>query len=257
MHNTQGNQQRFVQIADELVRKQVDVIWADSAPALRAAYAATRSIPIVALDLTTDPLAAGYVQSFARPGSNVTGMFLDAPEFSGKWLELLRTIVPGISRVGVLWDPFAGDTHVKALQSIAPSLNLRLQVVEVRTPLGIDRAEAVLRSGGAQAVVTLPSPMMYAEAPRLAHLTSRLRLPGTSAFRRFAMAGGAIVYGPDENEAIERLASIVTRVLHGAKPAELPIERPAKFDFIINLKTLDALNLSVPGPALARAELVR
>jgi putative tryptophan/tyrosine transport system substrate-binding protein len=255
MRNALGNPARFAQFADDLVRRKVDVIWADSAPAVRAAYAATRTIPIVAWDFTTNPVAAGYAQSFAKPGGNVTGVFLDAPEFSGKWLELLKTIVPGLSRVAVLWDPVAGDTHVRALQSIAHTLDLRLRIVEVRRPQEIEGAAPRLRSG-AQAVIILPSPMMSAESARLARLMARVRLPATSIFRSFAEAGGAIAYGPDQDVLAERVASIVTRVLRGAKPAELPIEQPTKFDLFINLSTVTALGLSVPDSLLARADKV-
>jgi putative tryptophan/tyrosine transport system substrate-binding protein len=253
--NAQGNTAGLAQFADELVREKVDIIWADSAPALRAAYTATRTIPIIGFDLTTDPVTVGYAQSFARPGGNVTGVFLDAPQFSGKWLELLRAVVPGLVDVAVVWDPFAGETHVKALQSIAPSLNLRLQVIEVKTPRDIDAAEAALRRG-AQAVITLPSPMMYAEGARLARLTSKVRLPATSIFPSFVEVGGALAYGPDQDLLFERAAIMVSRVLSGAKAGELPIERPAKFDLAINISTMNALKLSVPDTLLAQADLV-
>jgi putative ABC transport system substrate-binding protein len=159
MRNARGDPSRFAAAAVDLVRLKVDVIWADNAPALRASYSATRTIPIVAVDFTTDPVAEGYAQSYGRPGGNVTGVFLDAPEFSGKWLDLLKAIVPELSRVAVLWDPSPGDAHVRALQAIAPSFGVTLQVIEVRKPEDIDAAASGFR-GRPQALITLPSPMM-------------------------------------------------------------------------------------------------
>ena len=136
---------QFAGAAVELVRLKVDVIFASSAPALRAAYAATRTIPIVAVDYTTDPIAEGYVESYARPGGNVTGVFLDAPEFAGKWFELLKAMVPDLSRVSVLWDPGPGATHLQAVRNVAKLLDIKLQVLEVHKPDDIDTAFSASR----------------------------------------------------------------------------------------------------------------
>ena len=255
MRNAGGDPSRFAAAARELVRLKVDVIWADSAPALRASYAATRTIPIVAIDLTTDPVADGYVKSYGRPGGNVTGVFLDAPEFSGKWLELLRAMVPGLSRVAVLWDPSPGDAHLRALQAIAPSFGVQLQVLEVRKPDDIDTAASGFR-GRPQALIILPSPMMFAENARVVRLAMKQRLPATSIFRVFAEAGGVISYGPDQDAADERRAVFVTKILRGAKPGDLPIERPTKFELVVNLKAAKALNLTIPESVLAGADKV-
>jgi len=246
---------RFAEAAAELVQRKVDVIAATNAPVTRAAYAATRTIPIVANDWTTDPVAEGYVQSYGRPGGNVTGVFLDAPEFSGKWIELLKAIVPGLSRVAVLWDPSPGAAHMRGIQSIARSLGLQLQVLEVRKPEDIDRAFSKLR-GHPQALIVLPSPMMYEQSPRLAELALKHQMPTTSIFRRFAEAGGVLAYGPDLVSTSERCAILVAKILSGAKPAELPVERPAKFQLVVNLKTAKALGLTVPESVLYRADEV-
>jgi putative ABC transport system substrate-binding protein len=165
---------RYAEAVAELVRRKVDVVFADSAPAVRAAFAATRTIPIVGQDYTTDPVAEGYAESYGRPGRNLTGVFLDAPEFSGKWLELLKTVIPGLSRVVALWDPSPGGAHLHALQAAGRSLGLRLQVVEVRKPEDIDRAGAAFR-GRPQAIIMLPSPMMYVEGARCAKLAAKER----------------------------------------------------------------------------------
>jgi putative ABC transport system substrate-binding protein len=255
MRNAGGDPSRFAAAASELVRLNVDVIWADSAPALRASYAATRTIPIVAVDFTTDPVADGYAQSYGRPGGNVTGVFLDAPEFSGKWLELLKAMVPGLSRVAALWDPSPGDAHVRALQAIAPSFGVQLQVLEVRKPEDIDAAASAFR-GRPQALISLPSPMMFAENARVARLAMKQRLPATSVFRVFAEAGGVASYGPDQAAVVERGTAFVTKILRGADPGDLPIERPTKFELVVNLKAANALGLTIPDSVLARADEV-
>ncbi len=251
-----GADMRFNEGAEELVRLKVDVIMAFSAPAARAAFAATKSIPIVVQDYTNDPVAAGYAESYSRPGKNVTGVFLDAPEFAGKWIQLLRAIVPGLKRVAVLWDPAPGAAHLKAVQDAARLLGVQIQTHEVRTPDDLDKAFAAFR-GRPQAVIILPSPMTFIHSARLASLALKYRLPGTSIARGFAEAGGAVSYGPNIVETTERNAVQVAKILDGAKPGDLPIERPTKFDFVINMKTIKAFGLKVPTSLLAGAEQVR
>jgi putative ABC transport system substrate-binding protein len=241
--------------AAELVRRRVDVIWADSAPAVRAAFAATRSIPIIAQDFTTDPVAEGYAESYGRPGKNVTGIFLDAPEFSGKWLELLKAIIPSLSRAVVLWDPSPGAAHRRAVQDIAPTFGINLQVLEVRTPEDIDAAASAVR-GRPQALIILPSPLMYVQSPRLAKLADKLRLPAISMARAFAQEGGLISHGPDLVAAYGRAGALAAKILRGADPSELPIERPAVITLVVNLKAARALNLAIPESVLARVDAV-
>ena len=250
-----GDPPQFAAAAAELVRQKVDVIWATNAPAVRAAYAATRTIPIVAQDFTTDPIAEGYVESYSRPGGNLTGVFLDAPEFAGKWVELLKNMVPGLSSVVVLWDPSPGTAHLHAVESAALSFGVRLQVIEVRKPEDIDRAFASMR-GRPEALIILPSPMLYFQTERLAKLALKYRLPATSLFRIFAEAGGTLAYGPDQAMASARIGVLVAKVLGGAKPGDLPVERPSKFDFVVNLKTAKALGLTIPQSILLRADEV-
>ena len=253
--NVPGDPSQFNEAAAVLVRLKVDVIFADSAPAVRAAYAATRTIPIVAEDYTTDPVAEGYVESYGRPGGNMTGVFLDAPEFAGKWLQLLKAIVPGLSRVAVLWDPTPGPAHLQAVESIARSFRIQLQVLEVHRPDDIDRAFASLR-GKPQALIILPSPMIYAQSERLAKLAMKHRLPATSMARLFAERGGAVSYGPEQTSVDERVAVLVAKILGGAKPGELPVERPTKIQLVVNLKTAKAFGLTVPESVLYRADEV-
>jgi putative tryptophan/tyrosine transport system substrate-binding protein len=248
----------FRKSAEDLVRQKVDVIYAGSAPALRAAFAATRSIPIVALDYTNDPVAAGYAKSYNRPGLNVTGVFLDAPEFTSKWLEILKLLKPGLSRVAVLWDPSPGATHLRGLESAAKALAVELEVIKIQTPEDINRTIAALGEARAQALIELPSPLMFGQSARVGALVRQRGLLAISMWRRFAEGGGAVSYGPDFDESGERAALILAKILSGAKPGDLPIERPNKFEFIINQKTIKELGLSVPDSLLQRAdELIR
>ena len=250
-----GDILQLAEAAADLARLKVDVIFAESAPALRAARAATSTIPIVATDFTSDPIAEGYVESYGHPGGNVTGVFLDAPEFSGKWIELLKAIVPGLSRVVVLWDPSPGPAHLQAVKGIARSSGLQLQVIEVLKPADIARAFSDLH-GRPQALIILPSPMVYLESKQLARLTLKHRLLATSIAREFADEGGAIAYGPELTSLDERSAAFVAKILGGANPADLPVERPAKFQLVVNLKTAKALGTTIPQSILVRADEV-
>jgi len=250
-----GDPPQFADAAAELVKLKVDVLCADSAPATRAAHAATRTIPIVALDFTNDPVAAGYVESYGRPGGNVTGIFLDAPGFAAKWLELLKAIVPGLSRVAVLWDPSPGATHLQALRAAAPTFGVTLQVIEVRKP--DDFGSAFSAPGKrAQALIILPSPMTWGHSAQLADLAMKHRLVATSMAPQFAQSGGALTYGPDLTSSLERMAVLVAKVLGGARPADLPVERPAKFNLIVNSKTIRTLGFTVPDSVSLRADEV-
>ena len=253
--NAQSDPSQFSEAAASLVGLDVDVILADSAPSLRAAYAATQTIPIAAIDLTTDPVAEGYVQSYGRPGGNVTGVFLDAPEFAGKWFELLKAMIPNLSRVAVLWDPGPGATHVQAVRSVAESLDIQPLIFEAQTPGDIVKAFASL-DGRAQAVVILPSPMMFGQSNRLAELALQNQLPATSMSLDFAYAGGLIAYGPEPKLTTESVAVLVAKILAGARAGDVPIERPLKIQLAVNLKTAKALGITIPQSILLRADEV-
>jgi putative ABC transport system substrate-binding protein len=246
---------QFAEAAVALVEVKADVIVASSAPAVRAAYSATRTVPIVAGDFTTDPIAEGYVESYARPGGNVTEVFLDAPEFAGKWFEILRAMIPDLSRVSVLWDPGPGPTHLQAVRGAAKSLGIKLQVLEVRKPDDIDRAFSALH-GRPQALIILPSPMIWYQSERLAKLALKHRLPATSMARDFANAGGAVAYGPETTSTDESMAILVAKILDGANPADLPVERPTKVQLVVNLKTAKVLGITIPQSILLRADEV-
>ena len=255
VRSADSNPSRFAEAAAALVDRKVDVIVAASAPALSAAYAATRTIPIVAGDFTTDAIAEGYIDSYARPGGNVTGVFLDAPEFAGKWFELLKAIVPELSHVAVLWDPGPGTIHLQAVRGVASALDIELQVLEVRRPDDIDRAFDALH-GQCQAVILLPSPLIYGQSARLAELALKRRLPATSIALDFAVAGGVLAYGPELTSSWKRMTVFVAKILDGGKPADLPVERPEKIELAVNLKTAKALGLTIPQSILLRADEV-
>lgn len=250
-----GDPRRLAEPASELVQLKVDILWPIGPPAVRAAFAATRDIPIIAHDFETDPVIAGYAQSYSRPGGNLSGLFLDSPDLSGKWLELLKAVVPRLSRIAVLWDSTSGPIPLQAVRKVAPTLGMKLQVLEIQTPEDIDKGPSALR-GQPQALVVLPSPMMYVQSARLAEVAKKSRLPATSMFVPFAEAGGLIAYGPEIPASVETCALLVAKVLGGAKPGDLPIERPSKFEFVLNLKTAKALRLVVPDTVLLRADRV-
>jgi putative ABC transport system substrate-binding protein len=243
--------------AEQAVLQKMDVIFADSAPSTQAAYRATRSIPIVALDFTNDPVAAGYAESYARPGRNITGVFLDAPEFSGKWFELLTALIPNLSRVAALYDPTPGTAHLRAVQSTARGRAIQLEAIEVRTVKDIERAFTSFRKRP-QAVVLLPAPLMYYHAQLLGKLSVKHRLPATSIARQFAEHGRAMSYGPVLAAALERCGVFTAKILNGIRPGELPMERAAKFELLVNMRTAKQLRLKVPEAVMLRAdELLR
>jgi putative ABC transport system substrate-binding protein len=250
-----GDPTRIAGPLTELSRRDLSVLMAVGPPVVRAAFATVKDVPIIAHDLETDPVAAGYAKSYAKPGGNLTGLFLDSPDLAGKWLELIKSLYPTLSRSVVLWDPTSGPVPLDAVRNVAPSFGIKLQVLEVRNPGEIEKVAARF-SGRPEALIVLPSPMMYYESQSLAALARTQRLPATSMFVRFAEAGGLLAYGPDLPATAERCADLVARVLAGADPGQLPIERPTKFEFVVNLGAAKQLRLSVPDALLVRADRV-
>jgi putative tryptophan/tyrosine transport system substrate-binding protein len=243
-------------LAAELVQRPVDVIAAISPVAVAAAAKATRTIPIVAVDLETDPLASGLVTSLARPGGNVTGLFLDFPELAGKWLEMMREAVPSLVRVAVLWDPATGPAQMKAAEVAARTLRLQIQVLPARAAADLDAAVRAAVKGRAGALMVLSSPVFNASRREVATLTARSRLPSIMAFPGYAEDGGLIGYGPHLRSMFEQAGRHVVRVLKGAPPREIPVERPSRFSLLINQTTARALGVTIPPSLLARADEV-
>jgi putative ABC transport system substrate-binding protein len=241
---------------EDLVRLKVDVLWLAGPIRLQIASRLTQTIPIVAQDLESDPIARGYAQSLARLGRNITGIFLDIPEIAGKQLQFLQDVVPDLRRVAVLWDDRIGDVPFRAMETAARREGISVQAAVVRDVSQIDSAIGRLVEGRPQALLALTSPVVYRTKGRIAELALLHRLPSISGFTTFPAFGGLMAYGPDFFGTYRQAAGYVDRILKGAKPGDLPIERPTKFQLTVNLKTAKALGLTVPPSVLLRADEV-
>jgi putative tryptophan/tyrosine transport system substrate-binding protein len=253
---TGGDPALLAPMAADLVGRKVDLITATSPAAIRAAQAATHTIPIVAGDLESDPVASGFVASHARPGGNITGMFLDFPDFSKKWLEALKEAVPQASTIGVFLDPATGPTQLKAVEAASETLDVKLAIVEVRGTADVEPAFQSITRQGARALLMLSSPFVGGNTKLLAGLAATHRLPAVTLFPDFARDGGLMAYGPNLMAYFRQQGVMAGKILHGAKAAELPIETPTKFEFVLNLKTAKLLGLTVPASILLRADEV-
>jgi putative tryptophan/tyrosine transport system substrate-binding protein len=246
--------QEFSELAVDLVRQKTDVILAAGPEEpLRAARQATTTIPIVMVALNYDPIARGHIASLARPGRNVTGIFFQTPEVNSKQLALLAEALPKRSRLAVVWDSLARD-QLPAIESAAALLHVELQKVEVVPPYDFERAFAEIRRRGAHGVLVAGSPVMFREQQRIGEAALRHRLPtmGSTSFAPHLLLG----YGPPLADTFRRAAEYVDKILKGAKPADLPVEQPTKFELVINLKLAKALSLTIPPSLLARADAV-
>jgi putative ABC transport system substrate-binding protein len=252
----EGRFDRFPELAAELVRLKVYVIVAVSTVAARAAKNATRTIPIVAL--SGDPVETGLVASLARPGGNVTGLASLAPELSTKRLELLKEIVSKVSLVAVLWNPNgpAPILAFKETQLAAKRLGLLLQSLEVRGSDDFESAFGGAIRERASALLVISDPLTNTHQRRIVELAAKNRLPAIYPIREFVQAGGLMAYAPDRLEQYRRVAYYVDKILKGAKPADLPVEQPTKFEFVINLKAAKQIGLTIPPNLLARADKV-
>jgi putative ABC transport system substrate-binding protein len=252
-----GDLSRLPALAAELVGLKVDVILVSSL-AIPAARAATRTIPTVMAFAVDDPVEEGWAASLARPGGNLTGLTLHAPELAGKRLELLKGVLPGMRRVGVLaWPRPGGLGQVRAAEAAARSLGLQVHVVEVQEIAQYDGAVETLKRDGADALLVLSSSTFFAERRRIADLAIKHRLPLVAPFREVAESGGLMAYGPNIVELWkQRVPVYVDRILKGAKPGDLPIEQPTKYELIVNLQTAKTLGLPIPPSLLLRADQV-
>jgi len=253
----EGNYDRLPGLAAELVRLKMDLVVTYGTPASQAAKRATGTIPIVMAGVI-DPVASGLVTIVARPGGNLTGLSLMAPELVGKQLEILKDVVPKISRVALLGNPAnpGNAPQVRHAQDAARALGLRLQPLEARGPTDIDSAFAVMTSEQAGAVIVLVDAMLLDRRTRIADLAARHRLPAVYGLSDHAEAGGLMAYGPNRLDMFRRAATYVDKILKGAKPGDLPVEQPTKFALVINLKTAKALCLTIPQSLLQRADQV-
>ncbi len=254
----EGRLERLPDLAAELVRLNVDVIVAAGTAAPFAAKDATRSIPIIMTN-AVDPVGSGLVASLARPGGNITGLTQSAgPEIAGKQLELLREAVPELSGVAVLWNPTnpAYLLYLREAQVAARAIGVQLQILEARSPGEFDRALAAMKRERAGALLVLGDPTFLVHRTQLADLATKSRLPAMYAIREFVDAGGLMAYGASLPDLWRRAATYIDKILKGAKPGDLPVEQPTKFELVINLKTAKALGLTIPQSVLIRADEV-
>jgi ABC-type uncharacterized transport system substrate-binding protein len=254
----EGRAERFPEIARELVSLKLDLIVAASDVTIAAVKRETQTIPIV-MATSNDPVATGLVASLARPGGNVTGLSLISPELGGKRLELLREVVPGLSRVAFLWNPDVRGAVLdyRETESAAGSLGLQLQSVEVVRVGDLDRAFSAVTKERAQALIVPPSnPVAFGNREQIASFAQKNKLPSVYAQREYVDAGGLMSYGPSAADTHRRAATYVDKILKGTKPADLPVEQPRNFELVINLKTAKQIGLTMPPNVLARADRV-
>jgi len=255
--DAEGKPERLPALASDLVRLKVNGIVVGGSEATLAAKNATTVIPII-MASASDPVGTGLVASLARPGGNITGLSSFGPESSGKRLELLKEVVPGLSRVAAIaYDANpAYKLQLKEVEDAAQALKLQLQVLEVREPSDFDGAFGAAKKGRAGAVNTLTSAFLTAHRKRLVDSAEKSRLPVIYANNTFVEAGGLMSYGPSIVDNYRRAATYVDKILKGAKPGDLPVEQPTKFEFVINLKTAKQIGLTIPPEVLARADRV-
>jgi putative ABC transport system substrate-binding protein len=252
-----GNSADIRKYAMELVALGPDLILAYSSNALASLLQVTRTVPIV-FAVVADPVGAGYVDSLARPGGNITGFTPFEYSTSGKWLQLLKEIAPGVTRVAVFRDPSTatGPGEFAAIQTVAPSLGVELRPFDVRDEGEIERALALFAQSPNSGLIVTGSAQAISHRDLIIALAARHKLPAVYFGRFWAAAGGLISYGPDFLDQFRRAASYVDRILKGEKPADMPVQAPTKYELVINLKTAKALGLTVPPTLLARADEV-
>jgi putative ABC transport system substrate-binding protein len=247
-----GKPERFPTLANELIGLQMDVIVA-AGPALPTLKRANSTIPIV-MAAVDDPVSTGYVQSVARPGGNITGLSFGGRELHGKRLELLKELVPGAAPVAVLWE--GSRPGWQAAEAAARARGWKVLSLEVRSPGEIEATFRTAADARAGALLVFASVPLFVHAQRVVDLAAKYRLPAMYELRRFVEVGGLMSYGSDDNDIWRRAAAYVDKILKGAKPADLPVEQPTKFELVINLKTAKALGLTIPPSLLLRADQV-
>jgi putative ABC transport system substrate-binding protein len=252
-----GKYDRLPKLAAELVRLKPDIIFAASAPAIKAAKDATNTIPIV-FETLSDPVADGFVATLARPGSNLTGLAGIAPELSGKRLELLKEVVPGALRVAVLFNPENPNARrvLKETEISAHALGMQLHVMEIRRSDELGKAFSTMVKARVGAITVIPDPILLAARKKVADLAAKTRLPAIYGTSGVAEIGGLMVYAPNLFDLWHRAATYVDKIFKGAKPADLPVEQPTKFELVINLKAANQIGLKIPPNVLARADKV-
>jgi ABC-type uncharacterized transport system substrate-binding protein len=240
----------------EVLAANVDVLCASGPDTIAAARRATTTVPLVGVDLETDPVASGLTKTLARPGGNVTGIFMDLPELGGKLIQLLREIVPGLARLGIVWYPEVGKIQFEATDSAARAANLSVVSLPVKSADDLRRAFERARRERVGGIVLLSAPLLLHQRALIADLAQKSQLPAVSLFPAFPEAGGLLGYGPDFENMMRRAAGYVIRILRGANPGDLPVERPAKFELVVSVKAARGLGVTIPHSLLLRADRV-
>jgi putative ABC transport system substrate-binding protein len=255
--DTEAKAERLSDLAAELVRLKVDVIVTSSTPAIQAAKQATGTIPIV-MAFSGDPVGTGLVASLAKPGGNITGLSDIGPEISGKQLELLKEAFPTVSRVGFFLNPsnHSNRLRLKAAEATAGELKVQIQALEVQSANDLEKAISTISKAQAQALMTVRDPAINVNQKRIVEFAAENRLPTMHMDKEPVEAGGLMSYGPDVPDLFRRATIYVDKILKGAKPADLPVERPIKFEFVINLKTAKQIGVTIPPNVLARGDRV-
>jgi ABC-type uncharacterized transport system substrate-binding protein len=252
----EGNYGRLTDLAKDFVREKVDVIVTTSSVSAQAARNATRTIPIVMT--SGSPVEQGLAASLAKPGENVTGLSVVVSDLSGKRVELLKEVLPKISRVATLWSPRSNEAVIglQETQEAAQALAIPLHLVKIQTQEDVEKGFAALQKANVNALLVVLSPQVTFHSKRIVDLALKQRLPGMYPTRQFAEEGGLIAYGPLIGDLYRRAAAYVDKILKGAKPADLPIEQPTNFELVINLKTAHQIGLTIPPNVLARADKI-
>jgi putative ABC transport system substrate-binding protein len=251
-----GKPEAIPMLVEELVRLNVDVLLVVGPAATKAAIAASHSIPIIAIDLESDPVQNGWMVSLGRPGGNVSGFFIDLTAMAAKWLQLVREAAPNSRNIALLWDSTTGDAQIAATKAAAQALAINVQTARIANWSELDTVLNATIRGGAQTLVVLSSPSAFQFSAPIAAFTNQHRIPAISPFRPFAVAGGLMSYGPDLDLFFRRTAVMVDKILKGARPADVAAEQPTKFELVINLKSAKTLGLTIPQSLLLRADEV-
>jgi putative ABC transport system substrate-binding protein len=249
-----GDGRVLAPLATELTERHPDLVLAVARSGVTAMHAATSTIPVVALDLESDPVASGFAKTVPRPGGNLTGVFMDFPELAGKWLEILKLTVPALARVAVLWDPATGPAQLDAARRAAQTLKLAMHPVEAQSTSDIERAVQAAMRERPNGMIVLTSPVFNSGRRDIIAIAARHRLPTLFPFPGYATDGGLASYGPEVQRMYAQAATLAVKILAGRPPAEIPIEQPTTFRLSLNLKTAKALGLAIPQSLLLRAD---
>jgi putative tryptophan/tyrosine transport system substrate-binding protein len=249
-----GDGRELARLTGDLTKVPPDLLFAVARSATVTIHGITSKIPVLAIDLESDPVASGFVKTLPRPGGNITGVFMDFPELAGKWLEILKGTVPTLARVAVLWDPATGAAQLDAARRGAQILNLTLHPVEARTTAEIEVAFRDAMRERPNGMIVLTSPILNSGRRSISEQAAHHRLPTLMPFPGYAHDGGLVAYGPDVKTMYAQAATLAVKILGGQPPAMIPVERPTRFTLSFNLKTARTLGITIPPALLARAE---